>query len=120
MNQNKIASLQLNKSPIYKCIYSKSGQYLFLIQDNKFIILLSDELKVKMEKKLTQNNIRCIDVSLDGTRIVVGGNDKYVIILTNKLEALTKYAHNKPVDCITINPLNKSIASSSIDELKIL
>jgi len=24
------------------------------------------------------------------------------------------------VDCITINPLNKSIASSSIDELKIL
>jgi len=31
-----------------------------------------------------------LDVSLDGTRIALGGNDRLVVVFTNKLEPLFK------------------------------
>jgi len=52
--------------------------------------LNSDTLEKKIERKLTENKLSALDVSLDGTRIAIGGNDRLVVVFTNKMEALYK------------------------------
>jgi len=85
--------------------------------------MVSDTFEIKIERRITdesrsaENILRAIDVSLDGSRIVMGGNDKVVVIFTNKLEPISKYKHNSPVTCISINPQNKIVASCSLEEL---
>jgi len=85
--------------------------------------MVSDTFDIKVERRITddskttENVLRAIDVSLDGSRIVMGGNDKVVVIFTNKLEPISKYKHNSPVTCISINPQNKLVASCSAEEL---
>ncbi|CAF1166921.1 unnamed protein product [Rotaria sordida] len=57
--------------------------------------------------------VNTISYASDGSRFASGGADKLVVIWTNELQGMLKYAHDSSVQCVTYHPTSHLLASCS-------
>ncbi|CAF3144708.1 unnamed protein product, partial [Rotaria sp. Silwood2] len=57
--------------------------------------------------------VNTLSYASDGSRFASGGADKLVVIWTNELQGMLKYAHDSSVQCVTYHPTSHLLASCS-------
>ena len=112
---DKVPEREQVKSCVYDIAFRPDGQQLVAAVGSRVLVYdCNDGELVHPPLKGHKKTLYCVAYSKDGKRFASGGEDKTIIIWTNKAEGILKYSHNDAVMCLAYNGVTHQLASGKL------
>lgn len=104
------------KSCIYDIAFSPDGKQLVAACGSRVLMYDCIDGDLLHSLKGHKKTLYCVAYAKDGKRFASGGEDKTIIIWTNKAEGILKYSHNDAIQCLSYNPVTQQLASGTASD----
>jgi intraflagellar transport protein 122 len=98
---------------VYDIAFNPAGTQLVAAAGNRVLVYDCADGDLLHTLKGHKKTLYCVAYAKDGKRFASGGEDKTIIIWTNKAEGILKYSHNDSIQCLAYNGVTQQLASGT-------
>ena len=104
------------RAVVYDLAFSPNGAHLVAACGSRVLVYDCVDGDLLHSLKGHKKTLYCVAYAKDGKRFSSGGEDKTIIIWTNKAEGILKYSHNDAIQCLCYNSVTQQLASATASD----